>query len=105
MIGADIFFQCSLAFRNLSQCLAVNRLRLQIGRHLTAEIFVCQHYGTVHKVAEDSHKFAVVALLEIFPGKVIVLCLWSICTQNIAENILLTRELLHIFVEPYSPVP
>ena len=63
-----------------------------------------KHSGTVHKVAKDSHKFIVIASLEIFPGEVVVFRLRSVGCQHIAEHVLLAGELAEIFVEPYSPV-
>ena len=42
-------------------------------RHFTAAEFVHQHPAAVHEVSEDAYQFAVVAVLEIFPGKIIVL--------------------------------
>ena len=62
------------------------------------------HDGPVYEVSEDRHEFAVVPLLEILPGKVVVLRLRSIGAEHVAQHILLAGELVNIFIEPDCPV-
>jgi hypothetical protein len=33
-----------------------------------------QHKGAVYKIAEDGSQLTVIPVLEIFPGKIIILC-------------------------------
>ena len=68
------------------------------------EIFVGEHHGAVHEIAEYGHEFAVVALLEVGPGEVVVLCFRGVCRQHVAEHVLLAREVAQILVEPHRPV-
>ena len=91
--------------RQLGKGLGINRLGLLVGRYHASEIFVCEDHGTVYEIAEDRHKFVVVAGLEIFPAVIIILGLRSIGAEHISQHIFLSRELLKIFLEPYCPVP
>ena len=77
---------------------------LTAGRNLAVEIFLCKHQCAVHKVTVNGNKLVVVACLEVFPCKVVVLCLGCICCEHIAQHILLSGEVNKILVEPYSPV-
>ena len=72
--------------------------------HLAFEVFVCEHEGAVHEVAEYCHQFAVVAGLEVLPSEVVVLGFGSIGCKHIAKHILLAGEIVEIFVKPYRPV-
>ena len=62
------------------------------GRHFPLKVLVGQHQSTIHEVAKHCHQFIIIASLEIAPRKVIILGLRSICGQDIAEYILLARE-------------
>ena len=72
--------------------------------HDTVEVFTRQHECTVDEVAEDGNQLVVVAGLEVFPGKVIVLRLGRVGGKHIAEHILLARQIVEILVEPYGTV-
>ena len=72
--------------------------------HNTVEVFARQHECTVDKVAEDGHQLVVVAGLEIFPGKIVVLRLGRVGGKHIAEHILLAGQFVEVFVEPYGTV-
>ena len=73
-------------------------------RNLTIEVLLGEHQSTIDEVAIDSHKFVVVAGLEVCPGEVVVFGLRRIGSQHIAEHILLIREIHEVLVEPYRPV-
>ena len=88
----------------LLDSLAVYLLELATLGHHATKIFLCELQGAVHEVAVNSHKLVVVALLEVFPCKVVVLGLGSIGCEHIAQHVLLAGEILKIFVEPHSPV-
>ena len=98
------FLNVLLYVLELIDCLIVNILKLTHSRNNTLEILLCELKRTVHEVTVDSHKLRVVALLEVLPSEVVILCLRGICRKNIAENVLLSREVNEILVEPYSPV-
>ena len=72
--------------------------------HDTVEVFTRQHKCTVDEVAEDGHQLVVVAGLEVFPRKVVVLRLGRVGGKHIAEHILLARQIVEILVEPYGTV-
>ena len=65
---------------------------------------MCQNHRPVYKVSIDSHKFTVVAGLEILPCKIIVFCLGSVCAEHIPEHILLPGKIVEILMQPYRPV-
>ena len=74
-------------------------------RNNVAKILFSQEQRAVNEVAKHSHKFVVVALLEILPSEIVVLGFGGVGGEHITENILLAGELLVVFVQPYSPVP
>ena len=88
----------------LLDSLEVYLLKLAALRHNTVEILLCELQGAVDEIAVNSHKLVVVAVLEVLPCEVVVLCLRRICRENIAQNVLLAGEVDEILVEPYSPV-
>ena len=65
---------------------------------------MCQNHCSIDKVAINSHQFAIVSRLEIFPSKVIVFCFGCICTEDILQHILLSREVFEVFVQPHRPI-
>ena len=72
--------------------------------HPSGKIFVREHNGTVHKVAQNGHQLIVVASLEIAPGEIVVFGLGGIGCEHIAQHILLAGELGQIFMQPHRPV-
>ena len=100
----NVLLKSLLARNNLCKSLAVHSLRLEVSRDSATEVLLSQDNSPVNEVTEDSHKLAVVTLLEILPGKVIILSLRSIGAKNVTQHILLTGELLKILVKPNSPV-
>ena len=48
------------------------------------EVFIGEHDGAVHEVAQDGHQLVVVAVLEILPGEVVVLSLGGIGGEHVA---------------------
>ena len=73
-------------------------------RHLALEILLGQLQGTVYEVAVDSHELRVVALLEVSPCEVVVLRLWRIGCEHIAQHILFAWQVHQVFMQPHSPV-
>ena len=104
MEGLYILFKSLLARQDIGKCLAVNIFRLKILWNFAAKILLRKHNGAVHKVTEYSNQLRVVTLLEILPGKVVILGLRSICAQHITQHILLAGEILQVLIQPYSPV-
>ncbi len=100
----EVALQACTCLAHVSHQLAVDILKLRRCRHLTVEIFLGEHCGAVHEVAQHSHELIVVTCLEVGPGEVVVLRFRSVGRQHIAEHILLAGEVAQIFVEPYSPV-
>ena len=84
--------------------LLVDVLQFAAGRHYAVPVFLGELQRTVYKVAVDAHQFAVVALLEVFPCEVVVLCLGRIGCQHIAQHVLLAGQFLEVFMKPYRPV-
>ena len=97
-------FHLLLHILELFKCLLVIIRQLTTFRHHTVPVFLCQLQCTVHEVSIHSNQLTVVTLLEVFPCKVIVLCLRSIGGQHISQHILFAREINQIFVQPYCPV-
>ena len=102
--GFHVFLQGLPAGLNGGKCFCVNGLRLQVGRHGTAEILVREHHGAVYEVTEDGHQLTVVAALEILPGEVVVLGLRRIGGEHIAQHVFLSGEIPLVFVHPHRPV-
>ncbi len=69
------------------------------------KIFMGQHNGPVYKIPQDGHQFVVVAVLEVLPGKIVVLVFRSIGTEHITHHILFAREIFQVFMQPDGPVP
>ena len=88
----------------LIECLTVNILKFTTGGYHSVPIFLCELEGTVYEVTIDSHKFAVVALLEVLPSEVIVLCLRGVGGEHISKHILLAWQVLKIFMKPHCPI-
>ena len=88
-------------FRN---CLTVIIIHLSAGRNLAAVIFLRKHQRTVDEISQHSDQLVVVAGLEILPCKVVILGFGGIGTQHIAQYILLSGELLQVFMQPHRPV-
>ena len=84
--------------------LTVNVSEFAASRHHTIPILLGELEGTVDEVAVNCHQFAVVTLLEVLPSEVVVLCLGSIGSKHISQNILFSRHIYKIFVKPYCPV-
>ena len=74
------------------------------GRNLSFKIFVGEHQRTVHEVAVYGHQFVVVACLEVLPCKVVVFRFRRVGGEHIAQHVLLSGEILKVFVQPYRPV-
>ena len=102
--GLDVFLQGLAAGLHGSKGFGVNGLGLQVLGNLPAKVLLGEHHGAVHEVSEDGHQFAVVAPLEVFPGKVVVLGLGGVGGEHVPQHILLSGELLLIFVHPHGPV-
>ena len=96
--------QLSLYGLELMERSAIIVIHLATFGHDTVEVFTRQHECTVDEVAEDGHQLVVVAGLEVFPRKVVVLRLGRVGGKHIAEHILLARQIVEVFVEPYSTV-
>ena len=77
--------------------------RVRMGNN-PVKVLVREHDHTVHKVAIDGHKLAVVALLEVLPGEIVILGLGSVGREHVAQHILLAGELFQVVVKPDSPV-
>ena len=88
----------------LLDCSAVYILQLATLGHDAVEVFLCELEGTVDEVAVNGYKLVVVAVLEVLPSEVVVLCLGSVGCEHVAQHVLLAGEINEIFVEPYSPV-
>ena len=88
----------------LAECFAVGVGQFATGRHYAVVVLFRQLQGTVHKVAIHGHQLVVVAGLEILPGKVVIFGLGRVGREHIAQHVLFTREVLQVFVQPYSPV-
>ena len=73
-------------------------------RNDSVVIFLGKNRHTIDKIPKNPYQFRVVFGLKIFPSKIIILCLWRRRKQCVAQCILLVREILYIFVSPYSPV-
>ena len=84
--------------------LLVDVLQLAACRNNAVPVFLCKLQRTVDEVAVDAHQLAVVALLEVFPCEIVVLCLGRVGGEHIAQHILLAGQFLEVFVEPYRPV-
>ena len=72
--------------------------------HDAVVVFLRQLERTVYEVAVDGHQFVVVARLEVSPGEVVVLRFGRVGGEDVAEHILLAREVVQVFVEPHGPV-
>ena len=105
MIALYVAFEGSTEFRDGCKDFTVNVQEFSACRNLASEILVSQHDGAIDEVSEDSHQLAVVACLEVLPRKVIILGFRSIGSEDISHHILFSRELLKIFMSPYSPAP
>ena len=88
----------------LLDSLEVYLLKFAALGHYAVEVLLCELQGAVDEVAVNSHQLVVVAILEVLPCEVIVLCLRRIGCEHIAQNVLLAGEVDEILVEPYSPV-
>ena len=97
-------YQLGLDGLKLGERSAIVVVHLATFGNNTVEVFARQYECTVDEVAEDGHQLVVVAGLEIFPGKVVVLRLGRVGGKHIAEHILLARQIVEVFVEPYSTV-
>src|SRR5450432_706960 len=58
----------------------------------------------VYKISENGNKFGVVSVLEIFPGKIIILCFRCIGAEYIPEHIFTAWKIFQIFMYPHGPV-
>lgn len=88
----------------LSDSLLIYLLQFTTGRNYAAPILLGELEGTVYEVTVNGNQLRVVALLEILPGKVVILGLRRIGCQYIAQYILLAWQIYEILVQPYSPV-
>ena len=96
--------QRSLDLRNLSKNLLVYVCKGSNCRNFALKVFVGKYNCTVYKVSVDGYKLAVVAGLEIFPCKVVVFGLRSVCAKYVSQHILFAGEVYKVLVQPYSPV-
>ena len=97
-------FHVLLDILELVDGLTVNVEQFATLRHHAIEVFLRQLQCSVNEVAIDGHQFRVVALLEVLPHEVVVLCLGCVGCKHIAQYILLAGEVNEIFVQPYCPV-
>ena len=67
LVGVEITLHLRLERLDLSKSLGVDCLRLEVRRNAAFEIFMGQHHRTIHEVAEDGNKLAIVTCLEILP--------------------------------------
>ncbi len=104
MEGVECVGKGCLDACEFSKDLAVGLGEFALCGNDSAKVFMCEDYGAVDEVAEDGDKLVVVACLEVGPSEIVVLGFGSICSEHVAEHILLAGEILKIFVEPYSPV-
>ena len=63
---------------------AVYVLQLAALGHDAVEVFLCELEGTVDEVAVNGYKLVVVAVLEVLPSEVVVLCLGSVSCEHVA---------------------
>ena len=97
-------FNLLLHILELSDSLLVNLLQFAAGRNHAAPVLLGELESTVYEVTINGNQLRVIALLEILPGKVVVLGLWSVGCQYIAQDILLAWQIYEILVQPYCPV-
>jgi len=100
----DIGLERTLHGSYLRNCLTVIIIHLSAGRNFSAVIFLRKHQRTVDEISQHSDQLVVVAGLEILPYKVVILGFGGIGTQHIAQYVLLSGELLQVFMQPYRPV-
>ena len=100
----EILLYLLLYVLELSDSLLIYLLQFTTGRNYAAPILLGELEGTVYEVTVNGNQLRVVALLEILPGKVVVLGLRRIGCQYIAQYILLAWQIYEILVQPYSPV-
>ena len=67
LVAVQIALHLLLEWLDLRQSLCIHSLRLEVCRHLAVKILMRKNHSTVHEVSEDSHKFTVVARLEVLP--------------------------------------
>ena len=102
--GVEQSFHVLLHVLEFFESLAVDVFEFAAGGNDTVPVFLCQLQCTVNEVAIYGDQFVVVAVLEVFPSEIVVLCLRSVCGEHIAQHVLLAREIDKVFVKPYSPV-
>ncbi len=73
--------------------------------YLTSTEFMHQYPCAVYIITKYGNEFTIVAVLEIFPGKIIVFCFGHIGTKNITQYIFATGKVFYIFMRPNGPVP
>src|SRR5439155_11112631 len=66
--------------------------------------FMHQHKCSVNKISKNGDQFTVISLLEIFPGKIIILCFGSVGTKNITKHIFTTGKIFKVLMHPHGPV-
>ena len=93
-----------LACGQLVESLAVVVGDFGCHRRFSAVVFLREHNGAVHKVAQNGNQLVVVAGLKILPREVVVLGFRCVGREYIAQNVLFSREIDQILVEPNSPV-
>ena len=103
-VALDVLLQSLADAGHLGQRLAVVVGQLACRGHNAVVVLLREHQRAVHEVAEDRHQLVVVASLEVLPSEVVILGLGGICAQHVAQNVLLTGELIEVLVQPYSPI-
>ena len=90
--------------RELCEGLAVEVGQRTESGNLPVEVLRGEDESTVHEVTEDSYQLIVVACLEVTPREVVVLRLGGIGREDVAQDVLLTGQILEVLIEPDGPV-